>query len=99
MLRKNNPPLIPAKLPAQMIPHPQLLFEPQRHSLQKRADASRSVGEVCLQYPFKLEPRLVVESHHGKIIDRYSSLGEAEFHGVLRIIRIVFFPGEAFFLR
>ncbi len=77
----------------------QLFFQPYGHGHEKRPQSFRSKGQVRLEQALELQQRLVVEHNVGQIRQPDSARIQTITHRVLRKARVMFFSGEAFFLR
>jgi len=80
--------------------NPQLLAQPDRDRLHRRAQAARRHGQIGLQDAVELEQRLVVEDHAAQIgAVGDAAFGEAVAHGVVGEPFVVLLAREALFLR
>jgi hypothetical protein len=89
---------VEANLLADQLTHPELLFEPQRHRLEKRRQAGGGERQVGLEQALELEPGLVVE---GDVIDlgrRGGAFVQAVVDRVAGEAKVVLLAAEALFL-
>ncbi len=82
----------------ELLGHPQLLPEPDRHGLGERRERAREGGQVGEEDPLELDERLVVEDHIVEIAHADAPLLEAIPDGALGDRRIVALSREALFV-
>lgn len=86
------------ELPPQHLLHKHFFFHPQRHSSDKAPPAPRHKSMICFQQPLKLQQRLIIKYHGGKLIERNAGLRQYILNGLCREGGILFYTGKTFLL-
>jgi len=91
--------VVAGNLLAQVLGHPQLFADPQRHRHHVRTEAARRAGDIRGQQPLELDERLLVEGDVIQLCGGDARFAQAVLDSPCRKRRIVLLAGEPFFLR
>ncbi len=79
--------------------HVQLVLDPQRARLQERAESAGCDVQIRLEYPLKLQQRLVVEADKGELVGLEAPLLQTVARRVDREGGVTLLARESFLLR